>query len=251
METASRLDPLADLRERVAALGAPARSGGVVSFGVEEMDQRLADKGLAVGGLHEVAASGPTLAEDAAATLFLAGIATRAAPQAPVLWVLARFDLYAPGLEQSGLSPDRLVFAQARDDRELLAVMEDALRHGGLSAVVGEVRRVDMTASRRLQLAAADGKTPALLLRRWKKLGSCPLAEPSAAITRWRIGCAPSAALGIPGVGRPRWRVDLVRQRNGNPFTLVLESCDAQGRLGFPAPSADRAAGAGHHAQAA
>ncbi|WP_249341665.1 protein ImuA [Sphingomonas sp. 3P27F8] len=245
------LDPIADLRRRIAALDAPARGGGAVAFGIEEVDGRLADGGLATGGLHEVAAAAPTLAEDAATTLFLAGIAARALPSAPVLWALTRFDLYAPGLEQAGLVPDRLVLAQARDERELLAVMEDALRHGGLSAVVGDVRRIDMTASRRLQLAAADGRTPALLLRRWRKLGTCPLAEPSAATTRWRIGCAPSAPLGIPGVGRARWTVELVRQRNGNPFTLTLEGCDAQGRLGLPAPFADRAAGAGHHARAA
>ncbi|WP_066585088.1 ImuA family protein [Sphingomonas pruni] len=251
METAACLDPIADLRRRIAALDAPARVGGVVAFGVEAIDHRLADKGLAVGGLHEVAAAAPSLAEDAATTLFLAGIAARAAPLAPVLWALTRFDLYAPGLEQAGLSPDRLVFAQARDERELLAVMEDALRHGGLSAVVGETRRVDMTASRRLQLAAADGKTPALLLRRRKKLGACPLGEPSAATTRWRIGCASSAPLGIAGVGRSRWFVELVRQRNGNPFSLVVEGCDAQGRLGLPAPSADRAVGAGDQARAA
>ena len=251
MNAACRLDPIAELRQRVAALDAPARAGGVVAFGIEEVDRRLADNGLAIGGLHEVAAAAPDLAEDAATTLFLAGIAARAAPKAPVLWVLTRFDLYAPSLEQAGLPPDRLVFVQARDDRELLAVMEDALRHGGLSAVVGEARRIDMTATRRLQLAAADGKTPALLLRRWRKLGSCPLNEPSAATTRWRVGCSPSAPLGIPGVGRSRWTVELVRQRNGNPFTLVLEGCDAQGRLGLPAPSADRAAGAGNHARAA
>jgi protein ImuA len=108
-----------------------------------------------------------------------------------------------------------------------------------------------MTAARRLQLAAADGRTPALLLRRWKKLGTCPLAEPSSAMTRWRIGCAPSAMLGIPGVGRPRWTIELVRQRNGNPFSLILEGCDAKGCLGLPAPVADRAAGAGNHAHAA
>ncbi|MGN6622358.1 MAG: ImuA family protein [Sphingomonas sp.] len=246
----SNLSPsIIDLRRQVAALDAPRRAGGILPFGVEAIDSRLADRGLASGGLHETAATAPALAEQAAATLFVAGIAARTS--APVLWAVTRFDLYAPGLEQAGLDPDRLLFAEARDDRELLAVMEDALSHGGLGAVIGEARRIDMTASRRLQLAAADARLPALLLRGWRKRDACPLAEPSAATTRWRIGCAASAPLGVPGVGRPRWSVELVRQRGGHPFTLVLEGCDAQGRLGVPAAAGDRAAGAERPARAA
>jgi protein ImuA len=251
MEDCARLDTLTELRSEIAALDAPARAGGVLPFGIDAVDRRLADGGLALGALHEMAASAPALAEDAAATLFMTGLAARASTTAPVLWALTRFDLYAPGIEQAGLPSKQVLFAQARDDRELLAIMEDALRHGGVGAVVGEVRRADMTATRRLQLAAADSNVPVFLLRRWRKLGTCPLGEPSAASTRWRIGCAPSAPLGVPGVGRARWTVDLVRQRNGNPFTLTLEGCDAQGRLGLPAAAADRAAGAGHRAQAA
>lgn len=239
-----------ELRQQIARFDTPTRARGTLPFGIDEVDRRLADGGLAMGALHEIAPSAPALAEEAAATLFAAGIATRAS-SGPVLWALSRFDLYAPGLEQAGLPPERLLFAQARNDRELLAVMEDALRHRGLAAVVGEVRCVDMTASRRLQLAAADGQTPALLLRRWRKRELCPLSAPSAATTRWRIGCVPSAPLGVPGVGRPRWTVELVRQRNGNPFSIVLEGCDAQGRLAVSAAVSDRAAGAERHVKAA
>ena len=239
-----------DLRQKIAQFDTPTRAGGILPFGIDAIDSKLADQGIALGGLHEIAPSAQALAEEAAATLFAAGIATRAS-SGPVLWALTRSDLYAPGLEQVGLPPERLLFAQTRDERELLAVMEDALRHGGLAAVVGEVRRVDMIASRRLQLAAADGQTPALLLRRWRRRDCCPLDDPSAATTRWRIGCAPSAPLGLPGVGRFRWAVDLVRQRNGNPFSLVLEGCDAQGRLAVPAAVADRATGQERHAKAA
>jgi len=239
-----------ELRQQATQFHRPICARGTLPFGIEPLDRRLAGNGLAMGGLHEIAPSAQALAEEAAATLFAAGIAARAS-SAPVLWALGRSDLYAPGLEQAGLPPERLLFAQARDDRELMAVMEDALRHGGLAAVIGEARRLDMTSSRRLQLAAADGQTPALLLRRWRKGDLCPLNDPSAATTRWRIGCAPSAPLGVPGVGRLRWAVELVRQRNGNPFSIILEGCDAQGRLAVPAAAADRAAGAEPHTTAA
>jgi protein ImuA len=97
-----------------------------------------------------------------------------------------------------------------------------------------------MASARRLQLAAEEGGTAALMLKRWRRSGEDPLAAPSSAMTRWRIGCAPSTALPFEGLGRARWRVELARQRGGEPFTLILESCDAQGRLALPARSGDR-----------
>lgn len=233
-----------ELRERVAAASSRP-TAGALPFGIGELDARLAGGGLATHALHEVASAAPALAEDAAATLFLAGLAARLAGGASsVLWAVTRFDLYSPGLEQAGLGPDRVVFVEARDDTEVLAVVEDALRSRCLAAVVGEVRRADMTATRRLQLAAAEGGSTALLYRRWRRSGAPPLEAPSAATTRWSIGCAPSVPLGIPGVGRARWAVELARQRNGNPISLILESCDAQGRLGLPATAPDRAVAA-------
>lgn len=80
-------------------------------------------------GSSSVRADAATLTDDAAATLFAVGIAARAAAQSGrrVLWALTRFDLYAPGLEQAGLSPATLFFAEVREDKDVLAVMEDGL----------------------------------------------------------------------------------------------------------------------------
>lgn len=233
---------------------ARADDTAILPFGIEAMDGRLAAGGLALNGLHEVSPASSTLSDDAAATLFAVGIAARAAAGRGrrVLWAVTRFDLYAPGLEQAGLDPATLLFVEVREDKDVLAVMEDALRHGGLAAVVGEVKRADMVASRRLQLAAMTGATPALLSRRWRRQAIDPLSELSASMTRWRIACAPSAPLPAPGVGRPRWTVELARQRGGPSFTLELEACDATGRLALPAAPRDRAvAAAGAAARAA
>jgi protein ImuA len=245
----ARAELLNRLRADIARVEAPARPGDALPFGMAEIDQRLHDQGLSRSALHEIAPAAPRLAEDAAATLFAAGIAARLAGETgTVLWAVNRFDLYAPGLEQAGLGPERVLFVEARDDEAVLAVMEDALRHGGPAGVIGEVRRASMTATRRLQLAAAEHASPALLFRRWRKPVSDPLAELSAAATRWRIGCAPSPPLGIAGVGRAHWAVELVRQRGGEPLSLIVEACDAQGRLALPAASADRAAAPGRAA---
>ena len=235
---------LAELKARIAV---PVASGApLLPFGIEAIDTRLGGGGLNGGGLHEVAAASPTLGDDAAATLFVAGAAARfaAEPNATVAWSLTRFDLYAPGLEQAGLPPDKLLYCEGIGKGMALALAEDCLRLGSFAAVVAEVKAADQTATRRLQLAAADGRTPLLLLRRWARAARDPLDMPSAACTRWRIGCAPSVALPHAGVGRPCWSVDLVRQRGGNPFSLIVEACDGKGRLALPAPARLRAAAA-------
>ncbi len=238
---------LAALRAEVRAIesiGRRADAVPAVPFGIDAVDGRLAAGGLAGAALHELAGARAELSDDAAATLFTAAAAARAAiadgPGANVLWALSRRDLFAPGLAGVGLGPERILYAECRNDEEVLAVMEEGLRHGGLAAVVGEVGRVAMASTRRLQLAAEEGGTVALMLRRWKRMAADPLGQPSAAVTRWRIGPVPSAALPVPGIPRARWRVELARQRGGDPFTWTLEAPDAEARLALPAEPGHR-----------
>lgn len=237
-----RLDAL---RAEVRAIeGLGHREGSAaLPFGIEEIDCRLADHGLAAAALHEIAGSSSRLSDDAAAASFAAGIAARFG-SGTMLWVLTQPDLFAPGLAQSGLPPERVMFAECRSDEEVLAVMEEGLRHGGLAAVVGEVGRAAMASTRRLQLAAEEGGTAALMLKRPRRNGEDPLLLPSSATTRWRIACAPSKVLPVEGIGRPRWRVELIRQRGGPPHSWLLEGSDAEGRLALPAGSFDRSASA-------
>jgi len=141
------------LRETLRAIeGDGLKRRPVLPFGISAVDDRLATNGLRLDALHEVAPGGAGLGDDAAATLFTAGLAARA--WGPVLWVVRRRDLFAPGLYQAGLAPERLLYAEANDDPELLALMEEGLRHRGLGAVIGEVKRASMANTRRLQLAA-------------------------------------------------------------------------------------------------
>jgi protein ImuA len=236
--------PLVALRETLRAIeGDGLRRRPVLPFGIGAIDAKLATTGLRLDSLHEVAGASPGISDDAAATLFLAGIAARA--WGPVLWVVRRRDLFAPGIAQAGLAPERVLYAEATDDAEALALMEEGLRHRGLGAVIGEVKRASMPNTRRLQLAAEGGKTIALLLKRHAREGGNPLAVPSAAVTRWRIAAAPSAPLPVAGIGRARWRVELVRQRGGEPHEWIMEACDDTGRLALPARLANRPAAAG------
>jgi len=213
------------------------RSHAVLPFDAAEIDARLPGGGLALDEVHEVGRGRDRSGDDAAATLFVAGIAARI--PGSVLWCRTRGDLFAPSLALVGLSPDRVIHMEGGDDQTILAGMEEGLRHGGLGAVVGEVARPTMTASRRLRLAAESGGTPALILRRGPVVASDP---PTSATTRWRISVLPSAPRPAPGLGRGRWLVELARCRGGEGATFEVEACDAAGRLH---PYADVADGSG------
>ena len=167
----------------------------------------------------------------------------------PVLWCLKRLDLYGPGLAAHGLDPARLVIAAAPRDEEILWAIEEGLRLPGLAAVIGEVGRLPMVAGRRLQLAAERSGVTALLLRRWRS-GDEAAAErerPSAATTRWRVTALPAHDIplqrgGNNWIGKPRWRVELLRCRGGVPALWDVEVADASGHVSVFAGLADRPA---------
>ncbi len=228
---------LADLRARIARIEGVCARHEVIPFGVESVDSRLAGGGIATGALHEIAGS-PDLADDASATIFLAGILART--EGTVFWCLRWHDLFAPALHLAGLHPDRVIHVEAGSDTNVLLAMEECLRHPGLAGVVGEVSKYSTTASKRLQLAAETSGVPAFVFRRSCKAEQA--AEGSAAVTRWRITASPSEYLGIPSLGRPRWHVALERVRGGNPHFWILEGCDATGRIALPAALVDRPA---------
>src|SRR5712671_3830895 len=164
---------VAALRERIRCLeGGGPRRKTVLPFGIKAIDERLPEGGLALGALHEVAGGGNGAIDGAAAALFAAGIAART--RGRVLWCVTRQDLFAPAIAAAGLAPDRVIYVEAGDEKSVLACFEEGLRHGGshggLGAVVAEVARLSMTASRRLQLAAEGSGAIGIAIRRFPTL---------------------------------------------------------------------------------
>ncbi|HQT76501.1 MAG TPA: damage-inducible mutagenesis protein [Rhodopila sp.] len=232
------------MRDRIARIEQVHSRGPApraVPLDILAIDQALPGGGIRLGALHEAVSAGPDTEHAAAATLFTAGIIARL--DGPVLWVLRQADLFAPGLASAGLHPDRVLFAEA--GRNVLPIAEEGLRHPGLAAVVVEpAGRIGLTASRRLQLAAEQSGVLAMLLRRSQGFDDPVLAEPSAAVTRWRVAMQPSPpalphAPGVSGLGRARWRLELMRCRGGEAGSWIVEACDATGHLGMAADMAD------------
>ncbi|AYD05182.1 ImuA family protein [Neorhizobium sp. NCHU2750] len=237
--SAVRAIAISELRERIAAMeGGLAKQKVCLPFGVPDIDAHLPGGGLAYGALHEFAGGGSGTVDGAAAALFAAGVAART--RGPVVWCLTRPDLFFPALAQVGLHPSRVVFVEAGKEEEVLASMEEALSYGGLGVVVGELVRLPMVASRRLQLAAERTGTMAIVVRRWRRqTEASDFGQPTAATTRWRVSVLPSETLPVPGVGRARWFLELMRVKAGECAEFCVGACDGQGRIDISSGSAN------------
>lgn len=204
-----------------------------VRTGAAEIDGTLPWGGLPPG-LHEVAGA----PGDPARTGFIVSLAGRR-PGA-VLWCRSRRtaleagDPYGPGIAGLGLAPDRLILAEAAKPAELLWAMEEGARTKGLAAVVADGVTPDLTASRRLQLAAEAGDGLVLLLATGRQSAA------STALTRWFVASAPSRPE-ADGPGRARWTVELWRCRGGGrPREWTVEWDDAALSLSVVSQMANR-----------
>jgi protein ImuA len=221
--------------------------GPVMPFGDGRIDGCFPAGGLPLERWHEITGFGMEAETGAAPAAFAARMAAAALARTWaggwVVWIARNDDLYAPGLEQSGLDARRLMLVSASTDAELLAAMEDALRTRGVAAVVAEPERLDLVAGRRLQLACEQGRATGFVVRRRFAVragrqspgqGQGQVSsETSAAATRWRVEPAPSLeaypamrGAGPAGLGAPRWRVRLERCRGGRSGDWILEGAE-------------------------
>jgi len=170
------------------------------------------------GAIHEFISTSP--ADTAATGGFMAGLISGLMQhRGGCVWVSAGRTIYPPGLKAFGVAPDRMIFMDMRSEKEVLWVMEEALKCEGLAAVTAEVRDLNMTVSRRYQLAVEQSRVTGLVLRQ----GSRPL-QPNAAVARWQVKHVPSVMEAeMPGVGFPRWKVELSRIRNGHSGSWEVE----------------------------
>lgn len=223
---------LAALRRHLARLEQP-RGGDAATLGDPILDAAFPRGGLPRCGLHDVL--GPEA--DAAASGFAFALAARlAGGSRRILHICPRQRRqaaglpYGPGLVRLGIDPDRLILAVASRRIDVLWAMEESLRSSVLAVVMGEGVNLDLTSSRRLQLAAEKGHTAALLLS--------AEARSSVALTRWRVESAPSP----DGPYRPRWRVTLERCRGGSPGDWIVDWDDEAHRFSVVPPLANRRA---------
>lgn len=214
-------DALALLRERLSGRfpsGAFGLAQGArrIGLGCPEIDARLGG-GLIRAAAHEVFAERG--ADAVAATGFSLALACRALEGRPLIWVrqerliLEAGAPYPPGLAEIGLDPATVVFLRVRDAKEALQAGVEAGRCAAIGATLmeiwGEPKALDLTASRKLVLAATSSGAPTLIVR------AAATPAPSAATTRWRVRALASRAFEANAPGLPAFDISLLRQRGG------------------------------------
>src|ERR1700704_1994844 len=218
-------DPTLDQLRRVVAAIDPSRVSplfsphvspwgaqeGSLRLGVPALDDAL-QGGLAFGALHELSPASE-LQLGCAFGFGLAIAALAAAGGRQVLCIATDFAAreagtpYGLGLGCLGLSMDQLLILRVTHPRDALWAFEEALKCPALAAVLAELpgagSAADLTATRRLSLAAQAGGGLGLMLRH----RLYPL--PSAAMTRWQVAAALSEPDRFGGLGGPRLDLSL------------------------------------------
>lgn len=170
------------------------------------------------GAIHEFCCGAEE--EEAATGGFIAGVLSALMKnKGSALWVSRSHRVFPPALGYFGLAPERVIFVHLRREKDLLWVTEEALKCGGLTAVVGEINEFSFMASRRFQLAVEESSVTGFVIR-----GRLRQLNTTASVSRWQISPLPSSMVDdLPGVGFPRWQADLVRVRNGRPASWQIE----------------------------
>lgn len=184
-------------------------------------------------GIHEFLNS---TKEDAAATSgFIAALLSKQMKSGGICaWISLSGSVFPAALPAFGIDADRVIFVNTRKEKDALWVMEEALKCEQLSAVVGEIKNIDLTASRRLQLAVERSRINGFLLRY-----ATHKLNPIASVSKWRITSAGSKMEnGMPGVGFPTWNVELLKIRNGKTGSWKIEF--AEGRFKVVADAIDQ-----------
>jgi protein ImuA len=206
---------------------APRLAGEGRAVGLTARIDAALGGGLSCGALHELAPAAPL--HLAAAGGFAAALAARSSGMGgEVLWIATDYAAgegggpYGPGLDLFGLPSARLLVLRVPRPADVLWAMEEGLRCRALACVIAELTgdgaAADLTATRRLALAARESGAGLGLLIRHKIAG-----RPSAAATRWEVAAAPSQPDAYGGLGRARFELSLCRNRRGPAGRWIIE----------------------------
>ncbi|PWS29524.1 Error-prone repair protein ImuA [Pedobacter yonginense] len=212
---------LTRLRSQISAAQGfkPAPISAGKGFGLDEIEACFPNGVFPTGTIHEFLAEQP---EDAAASEgFIAGLLAKLMENgSSCLWISRNRKLFPPSLEAFGVDSQQIIFLDLYYTKDILWVMEEALKCEGLACAIAEIPDIDFAQSRRLQLATEKSHVTGILLRKEPKRSR----SATACTARWQIKPQPTEILnGIPGVGNPRWEVNLLKVKNGEGGKFYIE----------------------------
>ncbi len=232
META-KADIVQRLRKEILQLqGIPsALPASVESFGLGPINAAFPGKTFPLAAVHEFIMQQPEAA--AASSAFVMALVGKILPKgASAVWISAQRKIFPPALKSYGISPEQFIFIGLKKDKEIQWAMEEALKCKGLGIVLAEMQELDFTSSRRLQLAVEKSRVTGFVFRNNPRS-----INTNACFTRWQISALPALLPpGLPGVGYPRWKIELLKVRNGIPGSWELSFVNGQFRHAIKTP---------------
>ena len=196
----------------------PASAGCTERIGLGGVEDAFPGGVFPKRAIHEFITVFPENA--AASDGFIAGVLSALMQDgAACVWISTARRLFPASLRTFNVEPERIIFMDVATENDALWIMEEALRCEGLAAVVAEVAALSLIESRRLQLAVEESEVTGFILRKDPRRMASTIAT-----ARWQISPLPSVLEeGMPGLGFPRWHVELLKVRNGIPGNWIME----------------------------
>ncbi len=189
-----------------------------IDMGLGPIQESFPNKVFPLGVIHEFIGNG--MEGISAATGFMAGITSKIMRNGGVsIWISSGEPVFPVALKLYGIDPDKIIFIHSQKLKDIQWALEEALKCEGLATVIAELRELSFVASRRLQLAAEQSRVTGFILRRDPRF-----LQTTASVCQWKINSLPSVLEpNMPGVGFPRWNIELCKVRNGQPGNWQME----------------------------
>jgi protein ImuA len=199
------------LQARINAMQGLGKSAFTAANALSPFDRAFPNHIFPTGTIHEFISNEPA---DAASTNGFITALTGKLMKAGGLcfWIGSEMKIFPSALKHFGIEPDRVIFINTPKKKDVLWIVEEALKCEALTAVVAEIKELGFTESRRLQLAVERSGVTGFI-HRYK-----PYAENTVACTtRWKVMSMASNSGDLPGIGYSCWDIQLLKVKNGRP----------------------------------
>lgn len=201
--------------------------------GLGPISQAFPHQQFPVSAVHEFLVN--SAEEKAATSGFITGLLSSVRHNPGVIvWIGAKLQVFPHAFKFLGVDPEKIIFVNLDREKDILWAVEESLKCEGLSAVIGELRGLSFDNSRRLQLAVEKSHVTGFIINQTRSINA------TACVSRWKINHLPGAIHDeLPGIGFPRWQVDLLKVRNGKPGSWQVEWSDGKFRFETKTKSID------------
>ncbi|WP_051219324.1 translesion DNA synthesis-associated protein ImuA [Oceanobacter kriegii] len=216
----SVLDQVLDRGDVWQARRQPEFARKQVSSGFPELDAQLPGGGWQAGQLCEIYQQGLGTGE---LSLILPALAKLSQQPRWILWVAPPAIPYAPTLSQAGVNLKHILVVRPKSYKEAIWCLEEGLRSGHCSAVLGWLGEWHKQHIRRLQIAAADADSHCWV---WPQTGFDASGSPAA------------LRLGVQRLSARQLQVQCFKRRGSWPGKDFI--VDITQASGTPMPANDR-----------